>query len=94
MQPPYIAMPTEHPAQPRRGKAPIVIAPAATTAVVTDNVITLELAVAVLGLTRPAMEAKIRRGVWVEDRQYHRDPSGAIWINRKGVRQWVGAEAA
>ena len=83
-----------HPPPLKRGKPPVVIAPAAMTAVVPDNVITLDLAVAVLGLTRPAMEAKIRRGVWVEDRQYHRDPSGAIWINRKGVRQWVGAAAA
>lgn len=85
----FIYLPTR-----KAGKAPIVIAPAVVTAVMTDNVITLELAVSVLGLTRAAMEAKIRRGVWVEDRQYHRDPTGGIWINRKGVRQWVGAAAA
>ena len=40
------------------------------------------------GLTKRAIEHKIARGQWLEGREYHRAPDG-IWIDVKGVMQWV-----
>ncbi|MCK6376719.1 MAG: excisionase family protein [Aquabacterium sp.] len=51
-------------------------------------VVKIELAEAMFGLTRKAIEGKIHRGDWVEGRQYHRAPDG-IWINVRGVERWV-----
>ncbi|MBI5259776.1 MAG: excisionase [Burkholderiales bacterium] len=52
------------------------------------GVVKIELAEAMFGLTRKAIEGKIHRGDWVEGRQYHRAPDG-IWIDVKGVERWV-----
>lgn len=52
------------------------------------DVIKIDLARLVFGLTRKAIENKIARGDWVEGRQYHRAPDG-IWIDVQGVKRWV-----
>lgn len=49
----------------------------------------LPLAAACTGLTVKAMQRKIGDGVWIEGREYHRAPDGRIWIELKGVMQWV-----
>ena len=72
-----------------RPRLPIVVAPAGTTAVVPGDVMKVPLAEAHFGLSRKAIEGKIARGDWLEGRQYHRDPCGDIWIDRKGVQLWV-----
>lgn len=51
-------------------------------------VIKIELAEAVFGLTRKAIEGKIARGDWLQGRQYHRAPDG-IWVDVQGVQRWV-----
>ena len=72
-----------------KSRQPVVVAANAQLAVEPDKLITVEMAAVVFGLTRRAIEGKIYRGQWVEGRQFHRDPTGSIWIDRKGVRQWV-----
>jgi hypothetical protein len=49
----------------------------------------LSLAAAITGLTEKAMRRKIEEGKWLAGREYHRDPDGNIWIDVKGVMQWV-----
>lgn len=44
---------------------------------------------AAFGLTAKAMRRKIEEGKWVEGREYHRDPDGNVWVDVKGVMQWV-----
>lgn len=41
------------------------------------------------GLTEKAIRRKIEEGIWIEGKQYHRDPQGGIWIDIKGVMTWV-----
>jgi hypothetical protein len=41
------------------------------------------------GYTEKAIEVKIARGVWLENRQYRRAPDGRILIDRVGYEQWV-----
>lgn len=48
-----------------------------------------DLAPAVFGLSKKAVEGKIYRGDWVEGREYHRAPDGSIWLDKDGVRRWV-----
>jgi hypothetical protein len=57
-----------------------------------DNLVTIKRAVELLGLTKRAIEGKIYRGQWVDGRQFHRDPSGQIWIDLRGVQNWVLAK--
>lgn len=54
-----------------------------------DNLVSIDLAATVFGTTRRAIEGRIHKGKWLEGRQFHRAPDGTIWIDRKGVRQWV-----
>jgi hypothetical protein len=57
-----------------------------------DNLVTIKRAVELLGLTKRAIEGKIYRGQWVDGRQFHRDPGGQIWIDLRGVQNWVLAK--
>jgi integrase len=53
--------------------------------------VTIPLAEAVTGLSGGAMRTKIARGVWLEGREYFRDPQGGIWIDLQGVQAWVAS---
>jgi hypothetical protein len=59
-----------------------------SVAVAAADVVKIDLAELIFGLTRKAIEGKIHRGDWLEGRQYHRAPDG-IWIDVKGVQRWV-----
>jgi hypothetical protein len=49
--------------------------------------VTIELAEALTGLTKRAIQTKIQRGIWLEDRQWvKRD--GRVLIDMKGYEQW------
>jgi hypothetical protein len=74
-------------------KRPITVAAAASVGVQPADVITVDLAEAVFGLTRKAIEGRIHRGQWLAGRQYHRDPMGTIWVDVQGVRKWVIGES-
>lgn len=54
--------------------------------------VTIEWAAALIGLTPPAIRAKIARGDWVEGRQYHRR-DGRVFIDLKGYERWVEGQA-
>lgn len=41
------------------------------------------------GYTRKAVEIKIARGVWLENRQYRRAPDGHVLIDMQGYELWV-----
>jgi hypothetical protein len=49
----------------------------------------VDLAPAVFGLSRKAVEGKVYRGDWIEGREYHRAPDGSIWLDKAGVQKWV-----
>jgi hypothetical protein len=49
----------------------------------------IPVAAIVTGLSDKAIRRKIEEGKWLEGREYHRDPDGRIWIELKGVMQWV-----
>lgn len=51
--------------------------------------VTIPLAATVTGLSASAIRTKIARGVWLEGREYYRDPQGGVWIDLQGVQAWV-----
>ena len=69
-----------------------VVAVTADVAVVPGDNVGIDLAAAMFGTTRSSIENRISKGVWLEGRQYHRAPDGTIWINVKGVNQWVASK--
>ena len=50
---------------------------------------TIEKFSAETGYTERAIETKIARGVWVENRQWRKAPDGRILIDMQGYEQWV-----
>jgi hypothetical protein len=54
--------------------------------------VTIEWAAALIGLTPPAIRAKIARGDWVEGRQFHRR-DGRVFVDLKGYERWVEGQA-
>jgi predicted GIY-YIG superfamily endonuclease len=54
----------------------------------------LPLAAACTGLTVKAMQRKIADGVWLEGREFHRDPRGEVLVDIAGVMRWVAGESA
>jgi hypothetical protein len=48
-----------------------------------------EITAAAFGLTKKACQRKIQEGKWLQGQEYHRDPDGNIWLDQKGIMQWV-----
>ncbi len=44
---------------------------------------------AAFGMTVKAMQRKMEDGKWLDGQEYHRDPDGNIWLDVKGIMQWV-----
>lgn len=61
--------------------------------VVPSRYVLLELAKAITGYTVKAMERKIERGDWVENREYRRAPDGRILVDLVGYQRWVERRA-
>ena len=53
--------------------------------------VTIEAAALSTGLTPAAIRAKIHKAVWVEGREYFRDPQGMVWVDLQGVNAWVAS---
>ena len=68
------------------------LAATAELALVPGANVGIDLAAAMFGTTRSSIENRISKGVWLEGRQYHRAPDGTIWVNVKGVNQWVASK--
>ena len=58
-------------------------------AVVPARYVLLSLAHAVTGYSVKAMERKIERGDWIEDKVWRRAPDGRILIDLVGYQKWV-----
>lgn len=63
------------------------------SAVTPARYVTVKLYSQISGKTEGAIRKKIERGVWLEGKQYRRDPEGCIWIITRGVEQWVDGTA-
>ena len=51
--------------------------------------VVIALAATITGLTKRAIEGKIRNGHWGEGRQYRKGPDGRIYIDMQGFEKWV-----
>jgi hypothetical protein len=51
--------------------------------------VTLELAELCTGYTVRAMQSKIGRGDWIENREYVRAPDGRLLVDLEGYDRWV-----
>lgn len=51
--------------------------------------VTVKLAAQMTGLTEKAIRAKIKEGVWLENREYRRAPDGRLYISIRGFEAWV-----
>jgi hypothetical protein len=60
-----------------------------TVVVAPVRYVLLPLAETVTGYTVKAMERKIERGDWQEDREWRRAPDGHIHIDLVGYQKWV-----
>jgi hypothetical protein len=49
----------------------------------------IDATAAAFGLTVKAIRRKIEDGKWLDGQEYHRDPDGNIWLDVKGITQWV-----
>lgn len=61
------------------------------TRVAAARYVTVSLAATILGLSEGAIRKRIERGIWLDGKQYRRGPDDRIWIDTKGVEQWVEA---
>ncbi len=55
--------------------------------IATSRFVTIGLAAVLTGLTKGAIEMKIAKGVWIEDRQYVRR-DGRVLIDMRGYERW------
>lgn len=46
------------------------------------------------GYTAEAIQVKIRRGIWMENREYRRAPDNVILVDVEGYEQWARGERA
>lgn len=67
----------------------LIAAPLSSPVIAPAKLVTIKLFAIISGKTEGAIRKKIERGVWLEGKQYRRDPEGCIWIITKGVEQWV-----
>lgn len=44
---------------------------------------------AATGYSKDAVDAKIRKGVWIEGKQYRRAPDGHILVDLRRFHEWV-----
>jgi len=51
--------------------------------------VAVKKAAAMTGLTAGAIRKRIERGIWLEGREWHRDPLGRIMIDTQGIDKWV-----
>lgn len=57
--------------------------------IVSSRYVRIPLAAARTGYTVDAIEAKVKRGVWLEGKEYIRAPDGSILIDMEGYERWA-----
>lgn len=60
-----------------------------TIGIVPARYVRIPLAAARTGYTVEAIETKIKRGVWLEGKEYIRAPDNALLIDMEGYERWV-----
>lgn len=68
-----------------KNSAPIALAPA--------RYVRIPVFCACTGYTEDAVDAKIRRGVWIEGKHYRRAPDGHILLDLEEYYQWVEGQS-
>ena len=62
------------------------------SALASARFVTISLAHALTGYTVNAIETKIKRGVWVEGREWRRAPDGRVLIDMRGYERWIESQ--
>ena len=62
------------------------------SALASARFVTISLAHALTGYTVNAIETKIKRGVWIEGREWRRAPDGRVLIDMRGYERWVESQ--
>ena len=57
------------------------------------NHVTIDKFKELTGYTRDAVQSKIKRGQWVEGREFKKAPDGRILIYLPGFEAWVNGQA-
>ncbi len=57
------------------------------------NYLTIDKFSEVSGYTKEAIRSKIKRGQWLEGREWKKAPDGRNLINIEGYEQWVEGQA-
>jgi len=59
------------------------------SALASARFVTISLAHALTAYTVSAIETKIKRGVWIEGREWRRAPDGRVLIDMRGYERWI-----
>ena len=51
--------------------------------------VTIKLCAVMTGLSPAAIEKRIERGHWIENKEGRRGRDGRIWIDTQGIEAWV-----
>lgn len=51
--------------------------------------VTVKKAATMVGLTEEAIRKRVQRGVWLEGREWVRDPLGRIMLDTEALDRWV-----
>jgi hypothetical protein len=60
-----------------------------TIAIAPARYVRIPLAAARTGYTVEAIETKIKRGVWLEGKEFIRAPDGAVLVDMEGYERWA-----
>ena len=59
------------------------------SALASARFVTISLAHALTRFTVNAIETKIKRGEWIEGREWRRAPDGRVLIDMRGYERWI-----
>lgn len=57
--------------------------------IVPRRFVRIPLAAAATGYSEEAISTKVKRGVWLEGREYVRAPDGSILVDLEGYERWA-----
>lgn len=55
------------------------------------NIILIKKFSELSGYSENAIRMKIKRGIWIQNKHYRRDPQNRIWIIIDAVEKWIFA---
>lgn len=51
--------------------------------------VTVKKAAVMIGITEEAIRKRVQRGVWLEGKEWRRDPLGRIMLDTEALDKWV-----